>query len=292
MDSRTISKLIRAEIWPALRTIGFNTFGPRTAHRHRGPLIDVVNFQSFNSHLAQALGCTTFSFGLNLGISVAGYRDELRIKTDKAGRPLPAEFECVLRAKLLKRSPFDHFERADIFSVDAEGRSAGACIDEAKFLLMQVASPWFDSLPDLSSLALRLEAAGNIDSPSRYMSFSVNSSPQSVLSLEALAAVRLLQHRIAPDTATAALLLDAGERLFATYLSHPTLYPSPSEVGLIQRQTIRVRKLLSESSQVAGTLPYRTPIALNAVARQHVWPILRKHGFTRFRSKMAARIAN
>lgn len=68
MDSRVVSRSIKNEIWPLLRKSGFSAFSARTAWRFAPEQTHVVNFQSFNTYLAERLGCTTVSFGLNLGI--------------------------------------------------------------------------------------------------------------------------------------------------------------------------------------------------------------------------------
>ena len=68
MDSRAVAKEINREIWPLLRREGFTKFSSRTAWRHTPEQIHVVNYKSFNSYLAEGVGCTTFSFALNLGI--------------------------------------------------------------------------------------------------------------------------------------------------------------------------------------------------------------------------------
>ncbi|HSB16298.1 MAG TPA: hypothetical protein VLE22_17720, partial [Bryobacteraceae bacterium] len=91
MDSRVVNKLIRSEVWPLLRDHGFSRFESRTAFCYRGPFINVVNFQSFNAYLAVGVGCTTFSFGLNLGVYVMGSAREHLLKRDASGLLLPRE---------------------------------------------------------------------------------------------------------------------------------------------------------------------------------------------------------
>lgn len=135
MDSKVVNKLIRSEVWPALRHEGFSRFDTRTAWRYRGPLVDVVNFQSFNTHLADGLGCTSFSFALNLGVYLRRSTFERRVKIGPDGNPRPQEYECSFRAHLKKRTPVDGFAREDIFYVAPDGRTMGAVMDEVLFLL-------------------------------------------------------------------------------------------------------------------------------------------------------------
>jgi hypothetical protein len=83
MDSRVVSRSIKNEIWPLLRKSGFSAFSARTAWRFAPEQTHVVNFQSFNTYLAERLGCTTVSFGLNLGIYFTAY---LRTASSRAAK--------------------------------------------------------------------------------------------------------------------------------------------------------------------------------------------------------------
>jgi hypothetical protein len=64
--------------------------------------VDVVNFQSFSASLADSVGCTPYSFSLNLGVWIAGDTEARVLKPDKKGRPRPAEWECTKRTHLAK----------------------------------------------------------------------------------------------------------------------------------------------------------------------------------------------
>jgi hypothetical protein len=68
MDSKSVNKEIRQTIWPLLREAGFWRFSSRSAWRHAESRVEVLNFQSFNSYNAGVLGCTTYSFSVNLGV--------------------------------------------------------------------------------------------------------------------------------------------------------------------------------------------------------------------------------
>ena len=161
MDSKVINKLIRSEVWPLLRDQGFSKFESRTALRYRGPFINVVNFQSFNAYLAEGIGCTTFSFVLNLGVYVIGSAHERFIKRDKGGLLLPREYHCPFRVNLKKRTPVDGFAREDIFYIDPAGHSTAACFREARHLLTEVAPRWFETLNDLDGLVAWIESGAD-----------------------------------------------------------------------------------------------------------------------------------
>jgi hypothetical protein len=115
VDARDVTREIRRVVWPALRGEGFESFTGRTAWRYVGTGVDVVNFQSFSASIADAVGCTPFSFSVNVGVWLPG-DVEPRLKPDPAGRPRPQEWECDRRARLSKsvQQPwFDPFSRHD-----------------------------------------------------------------------------------------------------------------------------------------------------------------------------------
>ena len=67
MDSREVSTELRSEVRPLLRERGFQRFTSRYAWRVLDDRVDVVNFQSFSDQKARSLGCTSYSFAVNLG---------------------------------------------------------------------------------------------------------------------------------------------------------------------------------------------------------------------------------
>ena len=68
MDSKVVNKVINKNIWSFLKEQGFSMFTSRSAWRFNQDTIEIINFQSFNSYLAEVLGCTTYSFTVNLAI--------------------------------------------------------------------------------------------------------------------------------------------------------------------------------------------------------------------------------
>jgi hypothetical protein len=68
VDSRDVTREIRRVVWPVLRAEGFDSFTGRFAWRYVESAVDVLNFQSFTASVADGVGCTPFSFGLNLGV--------------------------------------------------------------------------------------------------------------------------------------------------------------------------------------------------------------------------------
>ena len=86
--------------WPVLKDRGFTCFTSRTAWRDQEQLIDIINFQSFNGYNADVLGCTTFSFAVNLSIYLADVPSDhpLAIRNE---RLRPAEIYGHIRRRLL-----------------------------------------------------------------------------------------------------------------------------------------------------------------------------------------------
>jgi hypothetical protein len=243
MDSKAINSLIRSEVWPLLRKQSFTTFEARTAFRHRDPFIDVVNFQSFNKNLAERLGCTTFSFALNLGVYVIGSSREDRLKRDRRGELLPREYECSFRTQPEKRSPRDGFQRSDIFSIDGAGKSVAVCFDEARYLLSEAAPVWFDSHSDLSRLISRVE----------------NSSNGSLTSNDLLATLRRADYRRFATSETGHMLFQQVEALIGSYFDLPQTLIT---VIRTEREVFRVRDLIAGSGgenllPLSITLPTR-----------------------------------
>ena len=110
MDSRDVAREIKRVVWPALRDEGFDAFTGRRAWRYCEPAVETVNFQSFSASVADAVGCTPFSFSLNLGVWVAGDTEAKALKPDTKGRPRPAEWECTKRTRLAKSVSQPWFE--------------------------------------------------------------------------------------------------------------------------------------------------------------------------------------
>jgi len=94
MDNRKVTRAIGRVVWPALREVGFDSFTGRSAWRYAGKDVDVVNLQSFGGMLADSVGCTSFSFQVNLGVWRPGDAFGPPRVLDQRGRPRPQEYEC------------------------------------------------------------------------------------------------------------------------------------------------------------------------------------------------------
>lgn len=156
MDSRVVSRSIKNEIWPLLRKSGFSAFSARTAWRFAPEQTHVVNFQSFNTYLAERLGCTTVSFGLNLGIyftAIPAYR----LKSGgEESTSRPQEYQCHFRHHPLRRVGQSAFSRADIWYVQPDGMNLPEVMTDVRAVIEQEALPWFDGFGSIEEVLRRL----------------------------------------------------------------------------------------------------------------------------------------
>jgi Domain of unknown function (DUF4304) len=178
VDAREVTREIRRLVWPALRDEGFTAFTGRSGWRYVDGDIDVVNFQSFSASLADTIGCTTFSFGVNLGVwlaeDVVPEGLKLKLRRDASGRLRPEEYQCRHRLQLEKSlkqpwfKPFtsdmrrwlpslrrhreglekvfrrDQHGRTDIWFVLDDGSNLDDCLDDALQAIREHGLPWFD----------------------------------------------------------------------------------------------------------------------------------------------------
>lgn len=176
MDSRDVTREIRRQVWPVLRDEGFDSFTGRFAWRYVESAVDVLNFQSFSASVADGVGCTPFSFGLNLGVWVPGELEARYLKPDPNGRLRPAEFECTKRTHLTKSveqpwfEPFsstgaprwprafrkhreglkhvirhDRHDRDEVWFVLADGSNLGAMVEDALAAIRRDGLAWFEA---------------------------------------------------------------------------------------------------------------------------------------------------
>jgi hypothetical protein len=171
ISSTDINRLIRHLVWARLRDVGFDRRTARTAWRRWSEGVDVVNFQSFNSYLAGGVGCTTFSFAVNLGTTLDYVPGSV---TGEASRP--KEWQCPLRLHLRKRlsqpifrpyagvrdligaSAEDAVDRSDVWYVNADGSNIEENVADAAAVLESEGLPWFALARDPSALLGRLQA--------------------------------------------------------------------------------------------------------------------------------------
>jgi hypothetical protein len=157
VDSSVVNKGIRQAIRPVLKEAGFNEFAPRTAWR-RGPgQIDVVNFQSFNSYNAGVIGCTTYSFSVNLGCFLLEVPPGYPSVETRNGAERPEEYRCHLRGRLHRTILQPELARRDIWYIDPEGAYLAAALEDVRRALLRDAAPWFELLHNRTEVLRILE---------------------------------------------------------------------------------------------------------------------------------------
>lgn len=155
MDSRIVSQELRAAIRPFLQTHGFAAFTTRTAWRYRPGRVEIVNFQSFNDYVARGVGCTTYSFAVNLGICLlavppAQHHDSPK-KKDGSLRPEP--WQCHLQLPLHRTMEQPELPRTDIWYVDERGHYLSSAVRDARDVIANRGLLWFERWTDGAVLA-------------------------------------------------------------------------------------------------------------------------------------------
>jgi hypothetical protein len=159
VDSKIVSELIRRICWPLLRKEGFTDFSSRTARRMTADRIELVNFQSLNSEIATAIGCTTFSFGINLGVFLTRIPGPPGIVRDQIKHELrPEDYHCHLRRKLRKTYGIDSLKRDDLWSVTTDGSNAEALIGDAVGKIEKDGLAWFTRYQNSETLLALLHS--------------------------------------------------------------------------------------------------------------------------------------
>ena len=175
VDVSVVNRALRASVWPRLRSEGFESRTARAAWRYWDGGVEVVDVQSIGPEW-DAVGCTSYSFGGQVGSWPAYFVNEGTPPIGKDGRPRPRYWNCPLNFTLTKTisqpwfqafahapSPSmtdparkhreglravlraDVHERPDIWYVLEDGSN----LDEVVADLLQVV---LSALPDLASL--------------------------------------------------------------------------------------------------------------------------------------------
>jgi len=174
VDSSAVNREIKSVIRPLLLDAGFTQFTTRTGWRYAGEKIDVVNFQSFNSYVANSLSCTTYSFCVRLGCSFDAIPRSERVKR-RDGFFRPQEYECHFRRPLQKTIQQPNLKRMDVWYIDPAGKNLEIVIADAKKAILETGLGWFSRFDDMKEVLRTL-----IEDPESNEStsgFGVNPSP-------------------------------------------------------------------------------------------------------------------
>lgn len=163
-DSKDVNGGIRKVVWPALKAVGFDRRTDRTARRDGPGVIQVVNFQSFNTYLAEMLASTTFSFGVNLGVFYLSIAEVSSVSEHIKDRTRPAEYHCHARFSLDKGiaqafPALQHWvDRPDVWLVLPDGSNLDLAVTDARDRIVGVGLPWLERLSDLREARRHFEA--------------------------------------------------------------------------------------------------------------------------------------
>ena len=176
MDNKTVNKAIRTHIRPLLKENGFLDFTTRTSWRYREKHIEIINFQSYSAHLAQGLGCTSFSFGINLGIYLLYIPERFPNNplSRRHGQIAPKEHQCHFR-RSLRKGISQAYQREDIWAVSSNEAALEPVIQDAKRVIASEAFDWFDYYRDDMSVLYTLK--NEESSMSGTWGFGKNPSP-------------------------------------------------------------------------------------------------------------------
>ncbi|CAL2060553.1 hypothetical protein [Tenacibaculum sp. 190524A05c] len=176
LDSKEVTKLINNIIRPVLIENGFKNYTGRKYWRYSSEKIDVISFQSFNSYNAEVLGCTTFSFAVNLASFLNYIPSDTQFK-EKKGLKRPDESQGYFRRSIKKSIEQKEFPREDIWLIDEKGKYLVNAINDCKNQIENTAFTWFSKFEAKQEVLRILKeddndmketwGFGNIDSPNR-----------------------------------------------------------------------------------------------------------------------------
>jgi len=177
MDSKIVSKQLRNEVRPFLRSEGFLRFTARSYWRHHENRIDVVKFQSLNSHSAEVIGCTTYSVSVSLGcyyLIIPPQYPTREIKM-KDGLLCPEEYVCHFRGSLHKSLFQSELERGDIWYVAPDGSNLESVVADIAASVVNHGAQWFENISKQED-ALRILEEDN-EVMGKLWGFGRNPSP-------------------------------------------------------------------------------------------------------------------
>lgn len=143
MDGRVVGQAIRKDVRPLLKDAGFTSFTDRKAWRETEYTFDHVNFRSYNAYHAGVLGCTSYSFTVEVGVFYRCFDPSLE---------RPQDYQCTFRALLGKtiRQPFFATEwgpaqdRPEVLHILPDGSNLEEVIEESKHLMRTQGLPFLD----------------------------------------------------------------------------------------------------------------------------------------------------
>lgn len=175
ITSKDVSRALRQTVFPALKHEGFLRRTTRTAWRDLPQQIDVITFWSHNSYNAGALGVTTVSFQVMLGVFPLFRASDDTPQTEDGLRP--QEYICDFRRLLRKPFEQEETDRSEIWFIYPDGSNLGDVVEAVRDSLLTEGLTWFESLRGLDRMLDTARRApegmdgtwgmGNLGSPHR-----------------------------------------------------------------------------------------------------------------------------
>ena len=194
MDSKEVTKAINSKIRPFLKGKGFKNYSGRTYWRYGEDQIDILNFQSFNSYNADVIGCTTYSFALNLAVTLNYIPFEHAVK-EKNGLSRPEEYQGHFRKHITKGLQQSELERKDIWYVQENGTNLTEVIEDAGIQIAGDGLGWFEQF-DSKQNVLKILTSDNEEDMNGTWGFGNLNSPNRNR-LTGFTALKLGQHDLA-----------------------------------------------------------------------------------------------
>jgi len=131
MDGKRVDQAVRERIRPLLRAAGFHNFIGRRAWRSHDDTIDHLVVGSLSRYIADGVGCTTFSFGVEAAVFYPCAEDIVTTR--------PKEYHGTFRFILGKslRQPFfcpygkAGLDRPDVWYVLPDASNLDECMTDA-----------------------------------------------------------------------------------------------------------------------------------------------------------------
>lgn len=187
MDSKVITKKIREIIRPLLKENGFTEFTGRNARRYSKDTVEEITFQSFNSYVAHGVGCTTYSFAVNLYVYFKCFENNPKYESATGlvktyGVPINKRLWKTLKQDALfhpfgdPKGPAYAKNRPEIWYVKEDRSNLDENIEDAKKVLVTDGFPWLNKMTDIrialkmiktKPLEMEENYGGNLGSPKR-----------------------------------------------------------------------------------------------------------------------------
>lgn len=165
IDKKIVEKALKDALWPLLKQHGFDTFKGRTAWRHQGKKIDVVEIQFFPKEQVGKWNITPYSFALGAGVFFTFIPPHAGPIKNKGGELLPKEVDCHLRTTPFKTLKQRECKIPNIWYIDPLGKYLESAIGDARKHLEDRELLWFgrfNNLGEVLRMLLEVEPSDEI----------------------------------------------------------------------------------------------------------------------------------